>query len=546
MSHKYVLIKGGGDLASGAACVLHKAGFPVIMTEIPKPTCVRRKVSFAEAVYQGETWVEDVKGILVSDFSEAQEAVKKGVIALMIDPEGSTVKNFPPEIFLDASMTKKNYGTNMNLANIVIALGPGFEGGKDAHAVIETQRGPNLGKTIFSGFAEPDTGIPGDVMGYTSERLLRAPAQGVFREVKTIGDFVEQGEIVAYADDTPVKSKIAGTVRGLLKSGLNVHQGMKVGDIHPEKDSAVVGAVTDKAWTIGMGVLKAVLALREKSLEDKRKENLEFYSCLDRIMAESRTGMSFTLIDSEGLDELKIGSHLLFASNGEVVGSLGIPSLDQDMAKIWEENKVGPAETQIIKWETPWAKAKGNITGKVIKVLQERIVPQKKLIIFGGGHISLPLAEMARILGYQVIVVDDREEFANPTRFSGADKILCASFADVLKKDLLADDLNCAASVVIVTRGHRQDKTCVQYLVGRDLSYIGMIGSKIKVKQTFAALLEEGYPREQLEKISAPIGLDLGGQSPAEIALSILAEIIAKEYKASGRPVKEVKGVLLP
>lgn len=547
MFNKYVLIKGAGDLASGVACLLNKAGFPVVMTEIPEPTCVRRKVSFAEAVYQGETWVEDIKGLLVNQFPEALDVAKKGDIALLIDPQGNIVKKFPPEIFIDASMSKKNWGTNMNLGEIVIALGPGFEGGKDAHAVIETQRGPNLGNRLFSGWAAPDTGIPGEVMGCTSERLLRTPAKGVFREVKSIGDFVDQGEIVAYVDDQPVRSQIAGTVRGLLKSGLTVYQGMKAGDIHPEKKPKVADFVTDKAWVIGRGVLKAIIALREKSTEEKRAENFKIFSHLDQLMEQGRPGMIFTLIDAGGLEELKIGSRLLLTWDGQVYGSLGIPALDQDLAKRRSGNLVGGrAGTEIITWEAPWFGAKEAIPGEVIKILQEGVVPQKKLVIFGGGHISLPLAEMAKILGYRVIVVDDREEFANPERFKGADKTICADFIEVLQGDLLSGEIDCATSIVIVTRGHRQDKTCVQYLIGRNVSYIGMIGSKNKVKQTFTTLLAEGFPREQLERIAAPIGLDLGGQSPAEIALSILAEIVAKEHKASGKPVKEVKGVILP
>jgi len=543
LSFKYVLIKGAGDLASGTACLLNKAGFPVVMTEIPEPTCVRRKVSFAEAVYQGETWVEDVKGVLANNFFEAEEVTKRGDIALLIDPEGNTLKKFPPEIFIDASMAKKNRDTNMNLGKIVIALGPGFEGGKDVHAVIETQRGPDLGKVIFSGWAAPDTGIPGDVLGYTSKRLLRAPAKGVFREVKTIGDFVDQGDIVAYVDDHPVRSQIAGTVRGLLKSGLAVYQGMKAGDVHPEKNLEVVAAVTDKAWIIGRGVLKAILSLREKSEEEKRKINLEMFSRLDQLMEQGQPGMIFTILDTGGLEELKIGSRLFITGDGEIYGSLGIPALDQDMAKNMEGSIVNHQEAEIIAWEIPWFETQAS--GKIIKIMQERVVPQKKLIIFGGGHISLPLAEMAKILGYRVIVVDDREEFANLERFKGADKAICADFSDVLRGDLLSGEIDCATSIVIVTRGHRQDKTCVQYLAGRNVSYIGMIGSKNKVRQTFTALLGEGFPREQLVKISAPIGLDLGGQSPAEIALSILAEIVAKEHKASGKTVKEVKGVML-
>lgn len=542
MFFKYVLIKGAGDLASGTACLLNKAGFSIVMTEIPEPTCVRRKVSFAEAVYEGETLVEDVKGVLVKDFAAAKEVTKRGEVAVLVDPEGNLAKEYPPEIFIDGSMSKKNRGTHLGLGKIVLALGPGFEGGKDVHAVIETQRGPHLGDIIYNGFAIPDSGIPGDVLGHTSDRLLRASAAGIFREVKTFGDFVEQGDIVAYVDDHPVKSRISGTVRGLLKSGLAVYEGMKAGDIHPAKDAGVVFAVTDKAWIIGRGILKAILALGEQNAEEKRKNNLALFSRLNQFMEQSKPGLVFTVLDAGQLEELKIGTRLFVTGDREAFGSLRIPALDQELIENRSEGMKGHEGAEIITWALPWPET--SEAGNEITILREHVVPQKKLIIFGGGHISLPLAEMAKILGYRVIVIDDREEFANSERFKTADRVICADFIDVLKGNLIIDEIDCATSIVIVTRGHAQDKTCVQHLANHQLSYLGMIGSKNKVKQSFKALLEEGFPRAQLEKISSPIGLDLGGQSPAEIALSILAEMVAKEHQASGKPVKELKGVL--
>jgi xanthine dehydrogenase accessory factor len=543
---KYVLIKGAGDLASGVACLLHQAGFPVIMTEIAEPTCVRRKVSFAEAVYQGKTLVEGIKGVLVPGFSEAGVEISKGHIPVLIDPEVNTARNHRPEIFIDATMAKKNYGTNLQLGEIVLALGPGFDAGKDVHAVIETQRGPDLGKPVFSGRAAPDTGIPGEVLGYTGERLLRAPADGVFREVRSISDYVEQGEAVAYVDDQPVLAQISGTVRGLLKSGLKVHRGMKAGDIHPAKDPKIAHLVTDKAWTVGMGVLKAILALRGKKGEEKRAEKIKIFTQLDQIMKSGHSAMLYTLVDGGGLTELEIGRRLLIRPEGEKAGSLGLPALDQVMTARGRGNLTGRKETGIITWQSPWAGYPGNLPGRMIRILEEAIVPQKKLIIFGGGHISLPLSEMADILGYRVIVVDDREEFANSKRFPRVDRTVCADFSEVFTKGLLEDEINSATAVVIITRGHRQDRICVRYLAGRKLAYLGMIGSRSKVKHTFTALLEEGFPQEELAKISAPIGLDLGGQSPAEVALSIMAEIVARENHASGKPMSEVRGVILP
>jgi len=272
MAMSYVLIKGAGDLASAVALALVKAGYKVVMTETQQPTCVRRLVSFANAVYVGETVVEGVRGTLADNFFEAMRLANHGEIAVMVDPQGETRKMFPPKVYIDASMTKKNYGTSISDADLVLALGPGFEAGKDVHAVIETKRGPNLGEIIFTGYAEPNTGIPGAVLGYTRQRLLCAPIGGIFTEKKVIGDFVDKGDIVAFVNEIPVKAEIAGTVRGLLKSGLPVYPGMKVGDIHPENNLHVCSAVTDKARAIALGVLRAIGIFHK--IEIRHKEQL--------------------------------------------------------------------------------------------------------------------------------------------------------------------------------------------------------------------------------------------------------------------------------
>lgn len=545
----YVLIKGAGDLASGVASLLHQAGFPVVMTELDQPTCVRRLVSFADAVYQGETQVAGVQGILVKSFSEAMEVTKKGAVAIIIDPEGKTAQEHPPEIYIDASMMKKNRGCRPDLGRIVIALGPGFEAGKDAHAVIETQRGPHLGEIIFSGRAIPDSGIPGDVLGYTAERLIRSSADGIFQEVKAIGDEVDAGDIVAYVEGQPVRAQISGTIRGLLKSGLKVKAGMKAGDIHPEKGVAVADQVTDKAWIIGLGVLRAILALRKKYNPSPREEKRELFSQLEQCMKQGKGGVLYTLLEADGLEELEPGARMLVLPSGVSVGSLGLPALDRDMLHMGQSKDKMAQGAEMIPWPLPWSKMTG-LTGSSsdqrVQILREWVVSQKKIIIFGGGHISLPLAEMALILGFRVFVVDDREEFSNPRRFPGAEKTICCNFSELIEKDLLAGEIDPATSIVIVTRGHLQDRACAEYVIGSNAAYIGMIGSKPKVQSTFRKMLESGFTREELSKISAPIGLDFGGQSPAEIALSILAEIVASQYGASGKPVKELKGVILP
>ncbi|WP_243277031.1 selenium-dependent molybdenum cofactor biosynthesis protein YqeB [Desulfallas sp. Bu1-1] len=265
MSTDCVLIKGAGDLASGVAYVFKKEGYRVLMTEIERPTCVRRTVSFAEAVYEGKICVQGIWGRLAKDMDEITTIMDGGDIAVLVDPRCEVIGTLRPFIYIDATMAKRNLGTKIDDAKIVIALGPGFEAGKDAHAVIETQRGPNLGEPIFSGMAAPNTGIPGNVLGYTIERVLRAPVDGIFDAKLKIGDLVERGETVAVVNGSPVQAAITGVVRGLLRNGLGVYKGMKVGDIHPAKDREVCFTITDKAMAIGYGALKAVRALQEKN-----------------------------------------------------------------------------------------------------------------------------------------------------------------------------------------------------------------------------------------------------------------------------------------
>jgi len=266
MYYEYVLIKGAGDLASGVACTLHRAGYRIILTEIEQPTCVRRKVSFAEAVYNERITIEGVTGQRVSTWENAQKLIKSGQIAVIVDPRQEIKQKFVPAVFLEATLAKRNNGTSKNDGEIVIALGPGFEAGTDVHAVIETQKGETLGSVIYSGYAIADTGIPGDVLGYTSERVLRAPAAGEFRSILDIGDFVDANDIIGFVGNCPVRANIGGVVRGLLHSGLMVHKGMKIGDIFPQKNKAVCTLVSDKAWTVGKGVLQAIEELEPSLL----------------------------------------------------------------------------------------------------------------------------------------------------------------------------------------------------------------------------------------------------------------------------------------
>jgi len=254
-----VVIKGAGDLASGIALRLHHAGFEIAMTEIASPLSVRRAVCFSQAVYEGEKRVEEVTAVLVNDEAGMKRAFQKKQIAVFVDPAAAVVKRYNPAALVDAVMAKKNTGTAITDAPVVICAGPGFTAGVDCHAVIETQRGHTLGRVITEGYALPNTGIPGDIGGYTIERLLRCPADGVFEAVASIGGRVKKGDTVALVETFPVKAEIDGILRGILPSGINVKRGMKAGDVDPRCEEAHCFTVSDKALSIGGGVLEALL-----------------------------------------------------------------------------------------------------------------------------------------------------------------------------------------------------------------------------------------------------------------------------------------------
>lgn len=260
MKRIITVIKGAGDLASGVASRLYRAGFQVIMTDLKEPTVIRRKVAFAEAVYEGVTQVEGITGRLCSE-KDYQHVLAKGEIPVLVDPEAKIINYIKPQVVIDAILAKKNTGTKSNLAPVVIALGPGFIAPDDAHAVIETKRGHYLGRVLYQGSAQPNTGIPGDIMGKTEERVLRAPCGGVFCSFVEIGDLVKKGQIIGEVDQVPVLSSLDGMVRGLLRSGLIVHTSMKIGDVDPRGEQDYCFTISDKARALGGAVLEAMLKL---------------------------------------------------------------------------------------------------------------------------------------------------------------------------------------------------------------------------------------------------------------------------------------------
>ncbi|MGQ9477130.1 MAG: selenium-dependent molybdenum cofactor biosynthesis protein YqeB [Candidatus Bipolaricaulia bacterium] len=258
----WVLVRGGGELASGAIRRLNWAGFPTVVLELEKPLAVRRLVSFAQAVFTGECEVEGVKGKLVQDLAEAKRYIAEGGgVPVLIDPEARTLSELKPTVLIDGRMAKRPLDTRIGQAPIVIALGPGITAGVHADAVIETRDGPQDGRVIYSGQAIPDTGVPCKSYGYREERVLRAPISGVFRAAHEIGEKVEAGELIGWVDDEPVRAKISGVIRGLLYSGLEVEKGTKLGDVDHRGEASDCCRTSEKADSVACGVLEAIFTL---------------------------------------------------------------------------------------------------------------------------------------------------------------------------------------------------------------------------------------------------------------------------------------------
>ncbi len=257
-----VVIRGGGDLGSGVAHRLYAAGYDVAILEIEQPLVIRRAVAFATAVFDGSVTVEGVGAMCVTDVAQARATLAGRVIPVLVDRQGMTLAALQPAALVDARLAKRKLDTRMSDAPLVIALGPGFVAGRDAHAVIETQRGHDLGRVIWQGEAAPDSGVPGAVGGEAITRLLRAPSAGAFRSVRQIGDQVAAGETVGYVSDSAVICAINGVLRGIIHDGVNVPAGLKIGDVDPRGMVEHCFTISDKARAIGGGVLEALLHLR--------------------------------------------------------------------------------------------------------------------------------------------------------------------------------------------------------------------------------------------------------------------------------------------
>ncbi len=263
--YSVIILRGGGDLASGVALRLHHAGMRVVITELPQPLVVRRLVAFASAVYESEFVVEDVQSKLVSNVEEALRVLESGIIPVFVDPDCDVrlAEEFDVCAIVDARMTKRPPDLGIEAAPLVIGLGPGFTAGENCHAVIETMRGHYLGRVIWDAAAQPNTGTPGMVSGHQSQRVLRAPADGILRIAKRIGAIVSKDEVIAEVSGHDILAPFDGILRGLVYDRLPVHEGMKVGDVDPRGDPDYARLVSEKTLAIGGGVLEALLSRPE-------------------------------------------------------------------------------------------------------------------------------------------------------------------------------------------------------------------------------------------------------------------------------------------
>ncbi|MBS6195407.1 MAG: EF2563 family selenium-dependent molybdenum hydroxylase system protein [Clostridiales bacterium] len=255
-----VIVRGGGDIATGTIHKLFRSGFPVIVLETAHPSAIRRHVAFSEAVYEKSWSVEGVTAVRAETTEEAEEYLENGCVPIMIDERADCIRKLRPEIVVDGILAKKNLGTTMEMAETVIALGPGFTAGKDAHLVIETQRGHDLGRIITEGCALANTGVPGVIGGYGKERVIHSPAAGTIHNLVEIGEKVVKGQTIARVDEVPVTASIDGILRGLIREGYPVRKGFKIADIDPREDEQKnCFTISDKARCIAGSVLEGIL-----------------------------------------------------------------------------------------------------------------------------------------------------------------------------------------------------------------------------------------------------------------------------------------------
>ena len=351
-----VLIRGAGDIATGIAMRLWRAGVQVVMTDLPQPTAIRRTVCFSQAIVLGETQVEDATARRAEDILQARRICAAGEISVLADPELQCREELRPDALVDAILAKRNLGTRITDAPVVVGVGPGFTAGEDCHAVVETMRGHYLGRVMYEGSAIPNTGIPGLIGGFAGERVLRAPADGVFHQILDIGAQVKMGDVAATVDGQSMVCTLDGVLRGILADGTPVHKGMKSGDIDPRCELRHCYCASDKALAVGGGVLEAILHVTGVLKEAHVPADGELYSAVQKELTEGKSLAALAML-IDGGRELEFtfqGGTYFLSRHGSARGvSLWHEQEEQAFSNVW--SLLSGARLEGVPFREAWA-----------------------------------------------------------------------------------------------------------------------------------------------------------------------------------------------
>ena len=590
-----VVIRGAGDIASGIALRLFRAGMQVVMCDLAVPTSIRRTVCFSEAIRLGETRVEGVRGVLCADVPSARATAAAGNVAVLVDPDAACVRELAPDALVDAILAKRNLGTTRDLAPVVVGVGPGFTASEDCDAAVETMRGHYLGRVYYEGSPIPNTAVPGLIGGYAGERVMRAPADGVFEPCVEIGAQVAAGDVCATVGGEPMRATIDGVVRGLLQAGVSVHKGMKCGDVDPRCHPEYIESASDKALAVGGGVLEAILALSgEKNTAAEKNArpvngSLSDEGFVSTLVAELEAGRRVglaSLLATSGSMPRHEGARLAVLADGELVGTVGGGAIEQLAIERARTAQGGGAPS--LEWyHTGDAMACGGdallatraLTADDLPVLlavrdallrdepvcvterwadpaapttevgpaarlsaptwddahatyREPVTAPSRLHVFGAGHVGAALVGIAAAAGFEAHVYDDRLELATSERMPEAATVTCGAFDELAASAAIGP----RDSVVVLTHGHAHDETVLLAVLTRDVqpAYVGCIGSARKAALARERLAAAGVPAERVDAVAMPIGLAIGAVTPAEIALAIVAQLVRRRAERRG------------
>lgn len=600
-----VVIRGAGDIASGIALRLFRAGMRVVMCDLPVPTSIRRTVCFSEAIRLGETSVEGVRGVLCATPAAARAAAEAGVVAVLADPEAACARELSPDALVDAILAKRNLGTTRDMAPVVVGVGPGFTAPVDCDAAVETMRGHYLGRVYYEGSPLPNTAVPGLIGGYAGERVMRAPADGVFEPCVEIGAEVRAGDVCATVAGEPMCATIDGVVRGLLQAGVRVTAGMKSGDVDPRCRPEYIRTVSDKASAVGGGVLEAILALSGERVAGAEKDGSPvngslsdggFVSALAAELAAGRSVGLATLLATRGSMPRHEGARMAVTADDTLVGTVGGGAIEQ--LAIERARAVRDGGAPSLEWyrtgdamacggdallavraltardlpvllalqdalerdepvtvEERWAdasapglllapadRAPGPTWDAAGATYREPVCAPSRLHVFGAGHVGAALVGLAAQVGFEVRVYDDRPELARGASLPAAASVACGPFDELAA----AAQIGPRDSVVVLTHGHAHDGAVLLAVLTRDVqpAYVGCIGSRRKAALTREHLAAAGVPRERADAVHLPIGEAIGAVTPSEIAVSIVAQLVrcrAERREGKDREAKRGK-----